>query len=208
MTIELTTNTLQMCVCLVSAIWMTILAVQSARPVHILMAGFSDTFALGTMYWTTHQLMTTQIPDAFYLAEVSFMAAPLFLLCIEFYSGKQIFDGNFYPVAIPIYVVACGLWIFFTIDGGDGIANAMYMSATAICFAKAVQNLRFGNPYGRSLHLYCICFVLVEWMLWFTECIWSGDTWANPYYWVDNSLTLTIALIIPAVKGAWDYDLP
>ncbi len=207
MTVEITTNVLQMCVCIVSAIWMTVLATRYGRMIHILMTGFSDTFALGTMYWVTHQLITTKRPDTFYLSEISWMAAPLFLLGMELESAKQVSHKKWNPVVIFIYVLATVLWIYFTIEGGDGVANFMYMSVTAICAAKAFQNLQEGDPNGRTLHLFCIGFALVEWMLWLAECIWSGDTWANPYFWVDNLLTLTIAMTIPAVKGAWNYDL-
>ncbi len=207
MTIELGTNILQMCVSLVSAICITVWAVRDGRMVHILITGFVDTFALGTTYWTTHQLITAHVPDTFYLAEISFMAAPLFLLSFELCSAKQDGTKPCYPLTLPIYLLATGLFVFFTWIGGDGIANAMYMSATAVCAATAARNLRTGNPKGRTLHLFCIQFALVEWLLWIAECIWSGDTWANPYFWVDNALTLTIALTIFAVKGAWDYDL-
>lgn len=208
MTIELTTNTIQMCVCLISAIWITVIAVRNGRTVHILMAGFSDTFALGTTYWTTHQLMKSYVPDTFYLTEISWMVAPLFLLCVEIYSAKSIQKKHFNLGTVLIYIAATGFYIFFTIDNSCIIENAMYMSVTAICFASAFQNLLYGDKKGRTLHIFCIGFVVVEWLLWFVECIWSGDTWANPYFWVDNSLTLTIAMTIPAIKGAWDYDLP
>ncbi len=207
MTIELCTNVIQLCVCLVSAVWMTVIAFRYQRTVHIMMAGFADTFALGTLYWVSHQLITAQTPDAFYLSEISWMAAPLFLLCMEVRSAQTTTRGGWRPEAIWVYLVAGGLTVYFTMDGGDGLANLLYMGVTALCLAKALENLKFGPASGRSLHLYCILFVVVEWALWLAECIWQGDSWTNPYFWVDNLLTLTIALVIPAVKGAWDYDL-
>ncbi len=207
MTIELCTNVTQLIICLVSAIWMTLVAARYQRMIHILMAGFADTFALGTLYWVSHQLITTQVPDAFYLSEISWMAAPLFLLVMELRSARLIPKMKPQLGVMLVYFVAIGLTTFFTWEGGDGLANVMYMGVTAICFAKALVNLRHGDPKGRSLHLFCSLFVVVEWALWLTECLWQGDTWANPYFWVDNTLTLTIALLIPAVKGAWDYDL-
>lgn len=207
MTIELCTNVTQLMICLISAIWMTLVAARYQRMIHILMAGFADTFALGTLYWVSHQLITTQVPDSFYLSEISWMAAPLFLLVMELRSARSIPKTKLQPCVILVYLIAAGLTALFTWDGGDALANVMYMSVTAICFAKALENLRYGDRKGRSLHLFCVLFVVVEWALWLAECIWQGDSWANPYFWVDNTLTLTIALLIPAVKGAWDYDL-
>lgn len=207
MTIELCTNVVQMSVSLASAVWIILLAVRQQRMVHILMAGFAGTFALGTLYWVTHQLLTTQTPETFYLSEISWMAAPLFLLSIQLYVAKETKRGAWHPGVIGVYLLAAGLWTFFTWEGGDGLANLLYMGTTAVCCGKALQNHLFGDPRGRSIHLFCMAFAAVEWALWFTECVWTGDTWANPYFWVDNLLTLTIALSIPAVKGAWDYDL-
>ncbi len=207
MTTELYTNVVQLAVCLVSAIWMTVQAFRYGRTVHILMAGFTDTFALGTLYWVSHQLITTQTPDTFYLAEISWMAAPLFLLCMECRGGQGMSPRRWHPAVVLVYLVGAGLTIYFTIDGGDALANLLYKGVTAVCFAKALNHLLHGDGGGRSLHLFCILFVVVEWALWLAECIWQGDSWTNPYFWVDNLLTLTIALVIPAVRGAWDYDL-
>lgn len=207
MTTELFCNVVQLCVCLLTAVWMTILAVRYERMVHILMAGFTDTFALGTLYWVTHQLLKNHTPETFYLSEISWMAAPLFLLSMEIHSAKEVKQGRWHPYVLGVYLVALGLWAFFTWEGGDGLANAMYMSATAICFAKAIQNYLYGDPSGRSIHLFCMLFATVEWLLWLAECIWHGNTWTNPYFWVDTLLTVTIALTVPAVKGAWRYDL-
>lgn len=207
MTIELCTNVVQLLVCMMSAIWMTVQSFRYQRTVHILMAGFTDTFALGTLYWVSHQLITTQTPDTFYLSEISWMAAPLFLLCMEYRSGQPKVLRKWHPAVMLTYLLGIGLTIFFTLEGGDGIANVMYMGVTALCCGKALENLMYGDERGRSLHLFCILFVAVEWALWLAECLWWGDSWRNPYFWVDNLLTLTIALVIPAVRGAWNYDL-
>ena len=47
-----------------------------------------------------------------------------------------------------------------------------------------------------------LVFCAAEYGDWTTSCYWMGDTLANPYFWFDLLITISLAALLPATGKA------
>ena len=58
------------------------------------------------------------------------------------------------------------------------------------------------DPGKWFFHLVTIGYILLENCLWLSSYPWAGDTLANPYFWFDFAVTVSILALFPAVRKA------
>ncbi|WP_409968985.1 hypothetical protein RFF05_03180 [Bengtsoniella intestinalis] len=113
MSLELFSNFLQALVAVAVAIWATRVAIGEKTVAYTLAAGMLDTMALGILYWLTYQFMTDMTPQVFYVADVSWLAAYLFLLALELYlTVPEVKKKRHFAMYIPI-PIGIGLTLYF-----------------------------------------------------------------------------------------------
>ena len=47
-----------------------------------------------------------------------------------------------------------------------------------------------------------IILVILENCLWLSSYPWVSDTWSNPYFWIDFTVTASLFSLLPAVRKA------
>ena len=78
----------------------------------LLLAGGYGCFMMGTLYYVLHLIITGDIPQIFYVAEISWLAAYLFFLSLSL--SRRSTKGNF-PGVISIFcavLIMCLIFVF------------------------------------------------------------------------------------------------
>ena len=89
----------------------------------LLLAGGYGCFMMGTLYYVLHLIITGDIPQIFYVAEISWLAAYLFFLSLSL--SRRSTKGNF-PGVIPIFL--CGVDYVFDFCLSDIRASVAFFS--------------------------------------------------------------------------------
>ena len=56
------------------------------------------------------------------------------------------------------------------------------------------------DPAVKGLYQSMLWFCTIEYLSWTASCFFDGDTIANPYYWCDIALSVSIVFLIPALN--------
>jgi hypothetical protein len=184
---------------------------------------FSGVYFLGLSYWLLFLLFYRHTPRYSLIQDISWYSSYLFLMLLIIYirersSGKDTFPvkpgaaislivKNIRPVIWLIPVFTAGMCIFFMQYGAilSNIIAAVLM--TGLLWHAAAGFLSSGGKNGeqsrhRMLYVVTLLFCFTEYALWISSCFFSGDTLANPYYWIDTFLSLVFLMFIPALRKA------
>lgn len=167
---------------------------------------FYTAYALGDLSWLLYLLYTGHTPIVFYVSELSWYAAYLFLyLLLQLVSSPQERQLR-HPalLAVPAFCVAM---FAFYMSWGDLFGNVVSAVLMTLLMTHAIRGLiylraRPGEAARRMLYVATLVFCAMEYGDWTTSCFWSGDTWANPYFISDCLLTISFVFFLPAYKRA------
>ena len=171
-----------------------------------LLAGlFSAAFFSGDFYWSLYILFYGDSPQLSYVSEFSWYASYIFLIMLIQVSStpEQRKLKHRALIVVPIFVV--GMCIYF-MTMGDYFSNIttavlmgilMYYSLQGIIYHKNDEDGR------RCIFIAAFTFCVVEYLLWILSVIWiGGNTALNPYYWCDMLLSISILMVLLAVRKA------
>lgn len=206
MGVELCSNVLQTIVAVATAITAVTWAHIGRKKEYVFVAGFFCALALGIGYWLTYQLLNMETPQIFYVADLTWIAAFLFLICLEMQITPPQVKKYYHPLmCIPI-VVAVPLTVYFC-TWGAVLVNILSVGSLAYVAYLALGNLLYhrargiASPY-QGIHRVCLVYVFTEYALWLSSCFWVSDTMTNPYFWFDFAITAELVWLLVATKKA------
>ena len=164
---------------------------------------FYGSWALGGIYWLLCLLFYNDTPQISIVSDLSWYAALIFLYMIlrRVAPPEDAGKVGFWPWLGPIFTVGMA---FFFMFHGEIISNLIYAGLMGLLLFSAIRRLTDGDLYKnqRFFSITVLILCLLEYGLWVSSCFWSGDTLANPYYWIDFLLSAGFFVLIPAIKKA------
>lgn len=161
-----------------------------------LLTSFYGCFALGLLYWTLYLVLFSSTPDAFYVSEIIWLSSCIFLYLLQ-YTIQGEYGRAVRSRAVWIAPVLGELMLaFFCVFGSDIPAALLRCCLMTALAWGAIRGLAAG--VRRNFHVAVLCFVGAEYALWASSVHWMGDTLANPYFWIDFTLTGVLISILPA----------
>ncbi|MBQ3405225.1 MAG: hypothetical protein IJG63_07415 [Oscillospiraceae bacterium] len=165
-------------------------------------------YALGDLYWLLCVTFDGHIPRISYISEISWFASMIFLCLLlrELQAGSV--PMRRWQVWIPPLIASAACLYFFR--WGDYFTNLLDALLMGRLGYLAIKGLLSGGGGAyqldrkpvRQLHLLLAAFFIEEYALWMSSCIWRTESPANPYYWIDLVLTVTLVLLIFGYRKA------
>ena len=182
------------------------LAAHKSRLWMLLMLFYISMF-LGDLYWALSLLLLHRPPLFDYVSEISWFSAYLFLYLLI----RETLDRENKKVKSPVLwagpvFVAC--MAVFYMQWGSVLSNITYAIAMGLIFYYISSGLFLLKDVStrqcrrKILFLAVNTFCLIEYLLWTSSCIWSGDTLANPYYWIDFVQSVCLVFLLRATNEA------
>lgn len=205
--IELIDNATQFAATFIALIGASVLFYKKRKLPLFLISCFYGTFTLGTLYWTLHMLLTQQTPQIFYVSELAWSAGYVFLLAMQ-YALSTREERRTCPAVAWLVPVVCVPQFMLYMTRGELFSNLMMCGLTMVLGWSAVRGLVFSAAHKeeaggvRAFHVTVLVFVGVEYALWTCSCLFEGDSLANPYFWCDFLMTLTMLALLPATQKA------
>ena len=202
--IESIENAVQLALLLVCTAVSGATAVRGRERSGAILTPFYGSYALGDLYWLLYLLFYGHTPKLFYVSDLSWYAAYLFLyLLLQLVSDPEE-RGTRCPalLVLPLFTVAMCVFYMRWGDYAGNVITAVLMSLLMMHAARGLYYLR-RHPEGsarRWLYVATLIFCAIEYAAWTSSCFWAGDTWANPYLWFACLLTLSALLFLPAYR--------
>lgn len=202
--IELTENLLEIAVlsfCFAVSLNRTLRAPQRER---ILLTFFYAGMLLGNLYWTLYLFFYQRTPPVFYVSELSWCAAFLFLILLLRHFQTDAERSVRSPIlwGILVFITAMMLFYFRWGDYLLNVAEAILMGFLMVRSVQGLLALRGIKDTRKTLYLVSLVFCVIEYCVWTASCFWMGDTFRNPYFWFGVAQMVNIAFFVPAVRKA------
>lgn len=205
MNFEVIDNGFQVLLMLLAGGMSSIRAFKTGSQKYVLLAGGYGCFAMGTFYYVLYLVIRGNVPQVFYVAEVAWMAAYLFLLALELMrSGQKV---RFYlPAAAVCAVVVC-LELFFDIPGYSRLMCLFFGADTGMLAYFAVWNLyqrtehaKTGKKEAARVDIHILVMVFLQIAVYAVSIFIKDYTRFNIYFAVDITLTLNWVSLYCLVK--------
>ena len=159
------------------------------------------------LYWLLYTLLVTGAPPMFYVSDMGWISCFLFLLLLQYSLADK--EERTLKSRLPwlALVMEIPLTAYF-ISIGDVLYNLIVGALMAAMLRLAIRGLVWQSKQPKQdpgkwfFHLVTIGYILLENCLWLSSYPWAGDTLANPYFWFDFAVTVSILALFPAVRKA------
>ncbi len=197
MSFELIDNLFQVVVLGGLAIASFVLAFRrSSRACLILAFGYAS-FMMGTLYYLLHLVILGYVPQVFYVAECSWMAAYFFFISLEILYWERL-HPPFSAIALLGGILAAGAVMVFQVFGPSPLmsgALAFTFGGLAYLCLSALRVEVRPRPYEASL----LWVIFLQVLLFVVSGYVHDYTRFNLYYVVDLLLTTALASFLPHI---------
>lgn len=141
----------------------------------------------------------------FYVSDIAWIAGYLFLYLLQTSVLDQkerdfrclaMWLSPLIIIPLTVYYICIGDWLYNVIMGGIMVA----------LFWRSIRGFIYWRKKPKQqkhiFHLALLCFLILEHCLWISSYPWVSDTLTNPYFWIDFIVTISIFLLLPAVRKA------
>ena len=203
--IEIIENIFQLIVTGCCGVYGVYKSISSNRREWLLAGLFSFAFFSGDLYWSLYILFYGDSPQLSYVSEFSWYASYLFLIMLLQVSMTPEQKRMNYRVLLIVPVFVIGMCIYF-MTMGDYVSNIITALLMGILMYHSLQGIIYhkNDEEGRRcIFISAFLFCIVEYVLWILSILWiGGDTVLNPYYWCDMVLTISILMVLIALRKA------
>lgn len=204
---ELIDNLTQLLAALSGCVLSGVFYLRSRRQPYFLLCCFYGCFGFGLLYWLLYTLLVTGAPPMFYVSDMGWISCFLFLLLLQYSLADK--EERTLKSRLPwlALVMEIPLTAYF-ISIGDVLYNLIVGALMAAMLRLAIRGLVWQSKQPKQdpgkwfFHLVTIGYILLENCLWLSSYPWAGDTLANPYFWFDFAVTVSILALFPAVRKA------
>ena len=204
---EIIDNFSQFFVVFLGSILSGVLYLKSRRQPYFILTCFYSCFALASLYWMLYTILITDTPSIFYVADIGWIAGFLFLYLLQdslSQPEERAFRCRVMWLA-PLTVIPLTLYF---ISIGDLVYNLIMGGMIFLIFRRSLQGFAYWSKLTgrernrRFFHIAVIILVILENCLWLSSYPWVSDTWSNPYFWIDFTVTASLFSLLPAVRKA------
>lgn len=199
MNFEVVDNVFQVTLLGSMAILSLIVALRRRSRIFLMLCGGYGCMSLGTLYYVLCLMITGKVPQVFYVAEISWIAAYLFYLSVSlFQKDIQMKGCNLAVVCALVYTV---ISVAFKIMGPSP------SPVTTIAFAVTVGTIAYRSVWGLCQNssdkipdVMFLLMVTLQLCVYIVSVFIKDYTRFNLYFLVDILLTLTMTALFPALK--------
>ena len=171
-----------------------------------LLAGlFSAALFSGDFYWSLYILFYGDSPQISYVSEFGWYASYIFLIMLIQISMSPGQRKEKYKILRIVPLFVGGMCIYFMTMGDyfSNLATAVLMGFIMYYSLKGIIYHKNNEEGKRCIFIAAFIFCIVEYLLWISSVLWiGGDTALNPYYWCDILLSISILMVLLAVRKA------
>lgn len=152
-------------------------------------------FCMGTTYYILYLIIRGNVPQIFYVAEISWLAAWLFYLSVQILRMEKIgycFSWLAGGIAVSIAIVAFADHIF----GPSLFFSALFALTAGANLYLSILGIRSVHPY-RSMDVLMAACTVLQVLLYLISDFTRDYTCFNLYFAVDITLTLSMAALLP-----------
>ena len=166
---------------------------------------FYAVYAMADIYWMLI-LYFYHRNSVFYIADIGWYTGFLFLDLLLIMVSTEEERSTRYRALVLVPVFTLAMFAFFVYIKGDLVGNVITLFVMSFLLYRSVRGLMYlkqnGGGSRSTLYKILLAICIVEYLLWVTSCFWMGDTFANPYFWLDLLMTGLMLSIIPAIRKA------
>lgn len=169
-----------------------------------LTALFYSCYMLGNLYWQLHLLFYGLTPEVFYVSDVCWLAAWLFIYCLLRHVSTPGERRLRHPLLLFPPLFAAAMALFYMQWGGfiSNVISAIMMSLLMIHALRGLLYLRGSREPRQVLYLAALFYCACEYVAWTASCFFWPYSVTSPYIWSDVLLTVSIVLLLPAARKA------
>ena len=195
MNFELIDNGFQITILGLSTIAALFLALRYKSRSLLILALAYACFCMGTTYYILYLVIMGKVPQVFYVAEISWLAAWLFYLSVQILPGEGKKDRFSLPAGAAAAVIAA--IAFLDHDFGPSyFVSALFSLTAGATMYLSVSHMQNGS-LCRKRDLFMIICVTLQVLLYRVSGFTHDYTRFQLYYAVDLALTLSMAALLP-----------
>ena len=195
MNFELIDNCFQIAVLLCAALAAVAAALREKDRRFLILALFYICVSMGTLYWVLHIFIFGDVPQVFYVAEFSWLAAYLFLLSFQMVRTDR--AGPLFSLpALACALLAAAVVLAFRIFGPSYVVSAAFAGVVFAIVYLAVWRLRRRGG-GGLIDCWLLLCVGLQLLLFVVSVFMQDFTRFNLYFAVDIALTFSFAALLP-----------
>ena len=195
MNFELIDNCFQIAVLLCAALAAIAAEIRHKDRRFLILALFYICVSMGTLYWVLHLFIFGDVPQVFYVAEFSWLAAYLFLLSFQMVRTDR--AGPLFSLpALACALLAAAVVLAFRIFGPSYVVSAAFAGVVFAIVYLAVWRLRRRGG-GGLIDCWLLLCVGLQLLLFVVSVFMQDFTRFNLYFAVDIALTFSFAALLP-----------
>ena len=195
MNFELIDNSFQITIlgfCTIAALFLALR--YKSRSLLILALAYAC-FCMGTTYYILYLVIMGKVPQVFYVAEISWLAAWLFYLSVQILPGEGKKDRFSLPAGAAAAVIAAIAFLDHDFGPSYFVSSLFSLTAGATMYLS-VSHMQNGS-LCRKRDLFMIICVTLQVLLYRVSGFTHDYTRFQLYYAVDLALTLSMAALLP-----------
>lgn len=197
MNFEIIDNFFQVIVIGTSALISGIMAFRKSSKEYLLLAGGYSCMSLATLYFVLCLIITGKIPQIFYVAEISWIAAYLFYLSVSLLR-TDIHEKPCIPAAAGAVVITV-ISMLCKIMGPAAITEVVFSVTVGTIAYRSIWGLCQKNT-PKLLDALFLIMVILQVCLYLVSMFIKDFTVFSPYFAIDIVLTITMASLFPALR--------
>ena len=195
MNFELIDNCFQVAVLFCAALAAIAAALRHKDRRFLILALFFACISMGTLYWVLHIFIFGDVPQVFYVAEFSWLAAYLFLLSFQMVRTDR--AGPLFSLpALACALLAAAVVLAFRIFGPSYVVSAAFAGVVFAIVYLAIWRLRRRGG-GGLIDCWLLLCVGLQLLLYMVSVFMQDFTRFNLYFAVDIALTSSFAALLP-----------
>lgn len=195
MSFELIDNLLQVAVLGCAGAAAAALAVRDRDRRCLILAFAYGSFSMGTLFYVLHLAILGEVPQVFYVSEISWLAAYLFFLSLQILRAEGLALRFSWPAAGGAALTAAGVLVF-RIFGPSYLMSGLLAVTMGAAVYLAVFRLCTRLPFGHTDACLLVCVVLQVALYAVSDFI-RDYTRFNLYFAVDILLTASLTALLP-----------
>lgn len=205
--VELLDNLIQSVATLLAFLAAAVFYYRTQQQTVYLLACYLGSFMLGSFHWTLYILLFDSVPQVFYVSELAWVAGSLFLLTLELVLASKE-EKRFRHPALFLVPAFCIPQFILYMTRGEALGNLVTVGLNMGIAFLALRGLIYamkgqGRARNRAyFHAAVLLIIVLEFALWTSSCFWTSETLANPYFWIDFLLSVSLLASVPALKKA------
>lgn len=193
---EVIDNLFQVAVLIIGVIFTTVSAIRYRDKVFVVLGFAFASFAMGTLFWVLYLAFQGDVPQIFFVPEISWLASWLFCLSMQLVRLEKI-KIRFCPVSLVCSMVVMTVALWLRVFGPAYLVSAAFTITIGITVYVTVYRLRQHTSFWLVDGILLAC---VTWqiLLYLASAFMKDYTRFNLYFAVDMLLTLSFISLLPA----------